>query len=99
MYGNRSYQLQQIITLQEKCNITDFCVDANDNFIVSTLNSNRVYVYQQMHDLVTLEDQGWRLVAKVFVIAIWNVKCLVNTWDYLGIIYWWAVRGMYMRTA
>jgi hypothetical protein len=65
MYGNRSYQLQQIITLQEKCNITDFCVDANDNFIVSTLNSNRVYVYQQMHDLVTLEDQGWRLVAKV----------------------------------
>lgn len=65
MYGNRSYQLQQIITLQEKCNIADFCVDASDNFIVSTLNSNRVYVYQQMHDLVTLEDQGWRLVAKV----------------------------------
>ncbi|KAL3807209.1 hypothetical protein ACHAXA_011016 [Cyclostephanos tholiformis] len=64
-YGNRSYQLQQIITLQEKCNISDFCVDSNDNFIVGTLNSNRVYVYQQMHDPITLEDQGWRLMAKV----------------------------------
>jgi len=64
-YGNRSYQLQQIITLQEKCNISDFCIDLNDNFIVGTLNSNRVYVYQNMHDLVTLEDQGWKLVAKV----------------------------------
>ncbi|KAL3776859.1 hypothetical protein ACHAW5_009017 [Stephanodiscus triporus] len=64
-YGNRTYQLQQIITLQEKCKISDFCVDSNDNFVVGTLNSNRVYVYQQMHDLATLEDQGWRLVAKV----------------------------------
>jgi hypothetical protein len=64
-YGNRTYQLQQTITLQEKCKISDFCVDLNDNFVVGTLNSNRVYVYQQMHDLATLEDQGWRLVAKV----------------------------------
>jgi hypothetical protein len=64
-YGNRTYQLQQTITLQEKCKISEFCVDLNDNFVVGTLNSNRVYVYQQMHDLATLEDQGWRLVAKV----------------------------------
>jgi len=29
------------------------------------LSSNRVYVYQQMHDLTTMESQGWRIVAKV----------------------------------
>ena len=65
MYGNRSYQLQQIITLQERCDIADLRVDNEDNFILGTLNTNRVYVYQQVHDLTTMESQGWRMVAKV----------------------------------
>lgn len=65
VYGKRSFQLQQVINIQEKCDITQIHVDAQDNFIVGTLNSNRVYVYRKVHDLRTLEDQGWRLVAKV----------------------------------
>ena len=65
VYGKRSFQLQQIITVQEKCDISQIHVDAQDNFILGTLNSNRVYVYRRVHDLRTLEDQGWRLVAKV----------------------------------
>ncbi len=65
IYGKRSFQLQQVINIQEKCDITQIHVDAQDNFIVGTLNSNRVYVYRKVHDLRTLEDQGWRLVAKV----------------------------------
>ena len=33
VYGNRSYQLQQIITVQEKCDISNFRVVGHDNFI------------------------------------------------------------------
>ncbi len=65
IYGKRIFQLQQVINIQEKCDITQIHVDAHDNFIVGTLNSNRVYVYRKVHDLRTMEDQGWRLVAKV----------------------------------
>jgi len=66
VYGNRSYQLQQIITVQERCDIADFKVDGQSgNFILGTLNSNRVYIYQQLYDLNTMEDQGWRMVCKV----------------------------------
>ena len=66
VYGNRSYQLQQIITVQERCDISDFKVDGQSgNFILGTLNSNRVYIYQQLYDLNTMEDQGWRMVCKV----------------------------------
>ena len=65
-HGNRTFQLQQIITLPERCNISDFKMDGNNHsFIVGTLNPNRVYVYRRMHDLSTMEDQGWRMMCKV----------------------------------
>ena len=66
VYGNRSFQIQQIITLPERCSIADFRVDRQHNsFILGTLDSNRVYVYQQIHDLTTYENQGWKMVSKV----------------------------------
>lgn len=66
MHGNRSFRLQQIITLQERCDIGNFKVDeGNGNFILGTLDSNHVYVYQRMHHLITMEDQGWRRMCKV----------------------------------
>jgi len=82
MYGNRNYQLEQIITIQDEeedkrgrgrqrqqgqigSSISDFRVDGHNNFILGISNSNRVYVYQQIHDLTTMENQGWRVVSKV----------------------------------
>ncbi|KAL9180024.1 hypothetical protein ACHAXT_007994 [Thalassiosira profunda] len=65
VYGNRGYELRQILTVAEKCDISDMAVDENDALILGTTNENRAYVYQQMHDLNTMENQGWRLVAKV----------------------------------
>jgi len=82
MYGNRNYQLEQIITIQDEdednkrgrgrrqqqqggSSISDFRVDGHNNFILGMSNSNRVYVYQQIHDLTTMENQGWRVVSKV----------------------------------
>ena len=82
MYGNRNYQLEQIITIQDEeddkrgrgrrqqqqgggSSISDFRVDGHNNFILGMSNSNRVYVYQHIHDLTTMENQGWRVVSKV----------------------------------
>ena len=65
MYGNRTYTLQQIITVQEQCSISDFGVDGRDNFILGTMNSNHVYVYQQLHDLTTMESRGWTNILKL----------------------------------
>ena len=68
IYGSRLFQLAQIVTIAERCDIANFRVDQeSDNLIIGTLNSNRVYVYQQMFDLNTTESQGWKIVCKVMV--------------------------------
>eukprot|EP00581_Thalassiosira_minuscula_P000587 CAMPEP_0183747860 /NCGR_PEP_ID=MMETSP0737-20130205/67475_1 /TAXON_ID=385413 /ORGANISM="Thalassiosira miniscula, Strain CCMP1093" /LENGTH=1235 /DNA_ID=CAMNT_0025983577 /DNA_START=84 /DNA_END=3791 /DNA_ORIENTATION=+ len=65
-HGNRSYQLQQIITIQEQCSISSFMVDEqNGNLILGTLKSNNIYVFQQLYDLNTMQDRGWNMVCKV----------------------------------
>ncbi len=67
LYGNRSFELRQIITLPERCDVvSDLKVDGSDTLMLGTLNQDRVYVYRRTpDDPNATEDRGqWTLACR-----------------------------------